>query len=330
MDWLDVLAAGLLATVGPITAAYAISASGLNLQFGYAGLLNFGHVAFMLVGAYGLAITVDLGGPMWLGIPVGILAAVLLGLLMGLPTLRLRADFFAITSIAVAEVIRLVVRSRWAAPLTGGVFGIQGFADPFYELNPFGPSTLYGFGRFVVTGRTLWVMLVGWTTVVLVTLLIARLIKSPWGRVLKAVREDEDATRSLGKNVFAYKLQALMIGGAIASLSGILLAIEQQNVHPDAYLPLVTFIMYVIVILGGAGTILGPIVGAAMFNFLFFAIDEFTSQAQANIGFLGDLLTPAQAGQIKLVMVGVALMLLMIYRPQGLLGTREESLIDAR
>ena len=183
----------------------------------------------MLVGAYGMAITVDLGGPLWLGVIVGILTAALLGFLLGLPTLRLRADYLAITTIAAAEVIRLVVRSSRAQPLTNGVFGIQGFADFFFDLNPFPPAEIYGIGSLVVTGRKLWVMIVGWTIAVLMTLLVRRLINSPWGRVLKAIREDEDATTSLGKNVFAYKLQALMIGGAIGGIAGMLLAVEQQN-----------------------------------------------------------------------------------------------------
>lgn len=330
MDWGAILVDGILATIGPLTAAYAISAIGLNLQFGYAGLLNFGHVAFMLVGAYGTAITVDLGGPLWLGVIVGILLSALLGLLLGFPTLRLRADYLAITTIAAAEAIRLIVRSSWAQPLTNGVFGIQGFADPFFNLNPFPPSKLYGIGSLVVTGRKLWVMLVGWALVALLTLLIRRIIKSPWGRVLKAIREDEDATTSLGKNVFSYKLQALMIGGAIAGIAGILLAVEQQNVTPNAYLPKITFILYVIVILGGAGTILGPIVGAVAFQFMFFTIDALMIEAQANIGWVGDLLSPAAAGQVKLVLVGVGMMVLMIFRPQGILGSREEALIDER
>ncbi|MEA3501179.1 MAG: branched-chain amino acid ABC transporter permease [Actinomycetota bacterium] len=330
MDWAGILIDGVLATIGPVTAAYAVSAIGLNLQFGYAGLLNFGHVAFMLVGAYGTAITVDLGGPLWLGVIVGVVLATLLGLLLGLPTLRLRADYLAITTIAAAEVIRLLVRSSWAQPLTNGVFGIQGFADSFFDLSPFPASQLYGIGSLVVTGRKLWVMLVGWTLVVLLTLLIRHLIRSPWGRVLKAIREDEDATLSLGKNVFAYKLQALMIGGGIAGISGILLAIEQQNVTPDAYLPKVTFILYVIVILGGAGTILGPVIGAIVFQFLFFTIDALMATAQAEVDFVGNILSPSAAGQVKLVLVGVGLMLLMTFRPQGILGNREEVLIDER
>ena len=324
MDWGQILVSGILAMVGPITAGYALSAIGLNLQFGYSGLLNFGHVAFMLVGAYGVGITVQAGGPLWLGIAVGVGAAALLGLLLGIPTLRLRADYFAITSIAVAEVIRLVVRSSSAAPVTGGVFGIQRFANDFYTLNPFSATTLYGSGPLVITGRTLWLMVVGWALVLLAILFVRRLINSPWGRVLKAIREDEDATSSLGKHVFAYKLQALVIGGAIAGLAGILFALDQQNIHPDNYQTAITFQLYVMVILGGAGTIWGPLLGGALFSFLFFSTDALFGRLQANVDWIGQLLTPADAGLIKYILVGVVLMLLMAFRPQGLLGRSGE------
>jgi branched-chain amino acid transport system permease protein len=323
MDWSAILAAGVLAAIGPATAGYALSAIGLNLQFGYAGLLNFGHVAFMLVGAYGAAMTVEFGGSLWLGLVVGIAAAVLLGLLLGIPTLRLRADYFAITSIAAAEVIRLLVRSSWAQDLTGGAFGLQGFADEFHALNPFPPTALYELGPLAVTGRALWVILVGWVLVILTTVFIARLINSPWGRVLKAIREDEDATRSLGKDVFAYKLQALMIGGALAGLSGIYFAVDQQSIDPDTYVPPITFIVYVMVILGGAGTIWGPVIGAAAFNILFYATDELMARLQANVDWIGAIVSPADAALVKYVLVGVALMLLIVFRPQGLLGSRE-------
>jgi branched-chain amino acid transport system permease protein len=329
MDWMQILAAGVLAMIGPVTVGYALGAIGLNLQFGYAGLLNFGHVASMLVGAYGTAMTVEFGGPLWLGILVGISAAVLLGLLLGIPTLRLRADYFAITSIAVAEVIRLVVRSSAAGPVTGGVFGIRGFAGEFQSLNPFTPTELYGFAPFVLTGRTLWVVVVGWALVVLSTLFIARLINSPWGRVLKAIREDEDATRSLGRNVFAYKLQALMIGGGITALAGILFALDQQSVQPDAFQPRITFMLFVMVILGGAGTIWGAVLGTALFNFLFYTTDALTARLQANVDWIGAVISGPEAGLIKYVLVGIAMILLMVFRPQGLLGSREEGRADA-
>lgn len=330
MDLIAILRDGVLAMIGPVTAAYAIAAISLNLQFGYTGLLNFGQVAFVMVGAYGTAITVELGGPLWLGVIVGVLTAVLLGALLGLPTLRLRADYLAITTIAAAEVLRLLVRSSWAEPLTNGVFGIQAFADDFWDLNPFPGGEVFGFGSWLVTGRRLWVMIIGWLLVLFFILLTKRLINSPWGRVLKSVREDEDATRSLGKDVFSYKLQSLMIGGAIGAVAGILLAVEQQNVTPDAYLPNLTFILYVMVILGGAGTIMGPVIGALVFQFVFFTFDAFMASAQSDVDWLGAIITPAEAGQIKLVLVGVGLMLLMIFRPQGILGDPDEVTLDGR
>ena len=114
MDIGGIFIDALRAAIGPVAAAYAVSAIGLNLQFGYTGLLNFGHVGFMMVGAYGMAITVDFGGSLWLGILVGILAAVVLGLILGVPTLRLRADYLAIVTISAAEILRLLVRSSWA------------------------------------------------------------------------------------------------------------------------------------------------------------------------------------------------------------------------
>ena len=116
MDIVKILIDAGRAAVGVPAAAYALSAIGLNLQFGYTGLLNFGHVASMLVGAYGMAITVDMGGSMWLGIPVGILAAVVLGLLLGFPPLRLRADDLAIVTIAAGDILRLTVTTEQQRP----------------------------------------------------------------------------------------------------------------------------------------------------------------------------------------------------------------------
>ncbi len=326
MGWSEIFIDALVASIGPVAAAYALSAIGLNIQFGYAGLLNVGHVAFMLTGAYGLAITVDAGGSFYLGILVGILASIVLGLILGAPTLRLRADYLAIVTISAGEILRLVVRSSWAEPVTNGVFGIQRFANDFFDLNPFEVNKRYGIGDFQFQGRQLWVMTVGWSLVLLAALLTKRLIGSPWGRALRGVREDEDAVRSLGKNVFLLKLQALMLGGVFAGLGGMLLVIEQQSVTPDAFLPRITFFLYVIVILGGAGTIWGPVLGAIVFQFLFFFFDGFMSDAQ-EAGWFGDALDATDAQQVKLVLVGVGLMALMAFRPQGFFGDRDEQLV---
>ncbi len=330
MDWTNIFFHGVLAALGPAGAAYALSAIGLNLQFGYAGLLNFGHVAFMMAGAYGTAITVDAGGSLWLGIVVGVVAGAGLGLLLGIPTLRLRADYLAIVTISIGEIMRLVARSGFAEPFTGGVFGIQAFANQFFDLNPFSPGARYGWGQFVFQGRALFVSLVGWALVGIGLLITWKLIRSPWGRVVRAVREDEDAARSLGKNVFLYKLQALMLGGGFGAIAGALLAIEQQNVNPNSFEPKVTFFLYVIVIVGGAGTILGPVVGALIFQFLFFFFDSFMASAQQQGWFNWAGFDATDAAQVKLVLVGVGLMALMAFRPQGLFGSKEEMLIGDR
>lgn len=329
MDWGESFINAILAGTGPVAIAYAISALGLNLQFGYTGLLNFGHVAFMMVGAYGTAITAELGASLWLAIPVGILAAVVLGLILGLPTLRLRADYLAITTIAAAEVLRLVIRSSWADPVTGSVFGIQGFADEFFALNPFTSSAVYSLGPFDVTGRRLWVMVVGWTLAIVLILIVRRLLRSPWGRLIRAIREDEDAVRSLGKNVFARKLQVLTLGGALASIGGILLAVEQQNVVPQSFLPITTFMLYVIVILGGAGTVWGPLVGAMLFQFIFFFFDTMMRNAQANVSWVNAFISEAGAAQVRFVLVGLGLVALLAFRRQGLLGNRQEAVFGA-
>jgi neutral amino acid transport system permease protein len=325
MDLAEIFLDAAVAALGPIAAAYALAAIGLNLQFGYAGLLNFGHVAFMMAGAYGLAVTVDAGGSFWLGLLVGIALSTALGALMGGPTLRLRADYLAIVTISAAEILRLLARSGWAEPVTNGVFGIQRFAGRFFDFNPYGPNERYGVGDFTFQGRQLWVMTVGWVLVAVVLVVVHRAIHSPWGRMLRAVREDEDAAAAVGKNVFLLKMQSLMIGGAIAGLGGMLLVIEQQSVSPDAFRPRVTFFLYVIVILGGAGTIYGPVIGAIVFQFLLFFFDGFMSSAQAE-GWFGDVLDASDAQQLKLVLVGVGLMALMIARPQGFFGRRAEQL----
>lgn len=328
MDIGDVLFDSLRTAFGPIAAAYALAAVGLNLHFGYTGLLNFGHVAFLMTGAYGTAITVDQGGPLWLGVLVGVAAAVILGLLFGLPTLRLRVEYLAIVAIAAGEVLRVIVRGGGEDSLTRGVFGIQGFAGGFFDLNPFGDGR-YGWGRFSYSERGLWVLVVAWGLALLATALVYLLIRSPWGRVLRAIREDEDAARSLGKNVFVYKLQSLVIGGVIGALAGMVLAIDRQSVRPDSYVPVITFAIFAIVILGGPGSRLGPIVGSIVYWFLIQFADRFLREA-IDAGWISEtIIDSTDVGAVRFMLVGLLLILLMVFRPQGILGRREEVLLDA-
>lgn len=323
MDFTAIIGNGLRSAFGPEAAIYALAAIGLNVHYGYTGLLNFGQVGFMLVGGYGLAITVTtFGGPYWLGILVGLLAAVVLSLLLGLPTMRLRADYFAITTIAAAEILRFLVRSAPATDITGGVFGLQGFANRFYQFNPI-PRGRYGFGLFSYTHLRLWVAIVTWILVLLATLLVWRLMRSPWGRVIRSIREDEDAARSLGKDVFSYKMQSVLLGGLLGGLAGIMFVTAPNAANIDSFLPQITFYAYTILILGGAASTIGPIVGAVLFWFLFSAIDAFLRQA-ATAGPLSDILATEAIGAIRIALVGIGLMLLMIFRPQGIFGSKRE------
>jgi branched-chain amino acid transport system permease protein len=174
----------------------------------------------------------------------------------------------------------------------------------------------------------LWIAFVGWALVAVFTILVSLLVSSPYGRVLRSIREDEDASRSLGKNVFSYKLQSLVIGGAIAAFGGIVIAVERGSVTPDTYLPVGTFIAYAVLILGGPATRMGPIVGAILYWFLISFTDGFLRES-IDTGWI-KFIDETDIGAVRFMLVGLALMLLMIFRPQGILGKREEVMLDAR
>ena len=330
MDWSLIINNALRAAVGLDTVVFALAAIGLNVHFGYTGLLNFGQAAFLGVAGYGLAISVaTFGLPTLVGVAIGLAGAVVLALLLGAPSLRLRADYLAIVTIAAAEIVRLVFRSVSLAEYTGGSDGLGRFAEGFYSINPY-PRGQYGFGPFSYSEREAWVLTIGWILVVLSSLLVWLLMRSPWGRVLKAIREDEDAVRSLGKNVYSYKLQSLVLGGVLGCLAGFVTAWGNAVVQPDFFGTETTFYTYTIVILGGAARVLGPVVGAAIFWLLLSLTDTALREAKG-AGYISDsIMTDFQVGQVRFMLVGLGLMLLMIYRPQGLFGDRRELALDAR
>ena len=330
MDWGQILTNALRASVGIDAILYALAAIGLNVHFGYTGLLNFGQAAFLAVAAYGMAsIVASVGLSLWLGVLVGLAAAVVLALLLGVPTLRLRADYLAIVTIAAAEIVRLLVRATSLRDVFGGSDGLQAFSQDFFAINPY-PTGSYGVGALQFNARETWVITVGWSLVALSCLIVAGLMRSPWGRVLKAIREDEDAVRSLGKNVYAYKLQSLVIGGVLGCLGGFVFALGQSSVNPDTYGTETTFFAYTVLLLGGAARVLGPVVGAILFWVMLSLTDNVLNQA-INAGYISpDLMSSTQVGQVRFMLVGLALMLLMIYRPQGIFGDRREIALDAR
>jgi branched-chain amino acid transport system permease protein len=330
MDWTRIIVNALEASIGLQTVVFALAAIGLNVHFGYTGLLNFGQSGFLAVAAYGMGVTVqsfDL--PLWLGIVLGLVAAVLLALLLGIPTLRLRADYLAIVTIAAAEIIRLTVRSVTFEETFGGSDGRQSFSADFYALNPY-PEGDYNIGSFGFNERQMWVLTVGWILVGLSCLVVYLLMRSPWGRVIKAIREDEDAVRSLGKNVYAYKMQSLIIGGVLGCLGGFIYGLGQNSIQPDIFGTDTTFFAYTILILGGAARVAGPVVGAMIFWVLLSLTDNVLNEA-IDAGYVSSsIINNTQVGQFRFMLVGLGLMLLMIFRPQGIFGDRKEIALDAR
>jgi neutral amino acid transport system permease protein len=330
VDFVQIIENALRAAVGLEAVVYALAAIGLNVHFGYTGLLNFGQAGFLAVGAYGVGISVSYyGWSLWTGVFVGILAAVVLALVLGIPTLRLRADYLAIVTIASSEILRLVFRSVTFGDITGGSTGINSFANAFYRLNPLDPGR-YGFGPLRFSANGTWVLIVGWGLVALCTLLVFLLMRSPWGRVLKSIREDEDAATSLGKNVFVYKMQSLVLGGVIGALGGMVFVIANQSVQPDNFGTPITFFAYAALILGGTARVLGPIVGSMIFWALLSFTDNFLRQAVREDVIPSWFMSGTQVGQVRFMLVGLGLMLLMVFRPQGIFGDRREIALDVR
>ena len=330
MDWHGIFTQSLQQGLGPTAIVYCLAAIGLNVHFGYTGLLNFGQAGFMAVAGYALASSVATWGlSFWAGIVIGLLLTVVLALLLGVPTLRLRADYLAIVTIAAAEIIRQVVGSVTLLEWFGGLDGLQNFNDSFASLNPF-DKTMGIDG--VVTWRPydFFVVCVGWTLVALSCLVVFLLMRSPWGRVLKSIREDEDAVRSLGKNVYAYKMQSLIIGGVLGCLGGFIYALGQASIQPDIFGTDTTFFAYTLLILGGAARVASPVVGAMIFWVILSLSDNVLNEA-IDAGYISkSVITTTQVGQFRFMIVGALLMALMIFRPQGIFGDRREIALDAR
>ena len=321
IDWIAIFSNAAQELISPTTAAYALAALGLAIHFGYTGLLNFGQAGFMALGAYGYAIsTLSFGFPVWASVLVGVGASVIFALILGIPTLRLRADYLAIVTIAAAEILRLIFTTNTFDAITGSASGLQGYKDGFAALNPIPPGT-YGFGPFTYNAYDWWIRIVGWTLVVVFALLTWLIMRSPWGRVIKGIREDEDAVRALGKNVYSYKMQSLIIGGVYGTLAGMIF-IMPRAVVPANYQTSLTFFIYAILLLGGAATILGPVIGSMIFWVLLSFFSGFVARA-VEAGWF-PFMTQVQAGQLRFILVGVAIMLLVVFRPQGIFGNKKE------
>ena len=330
MDFLFITQQTLSATIGVNTIIFALAAIGLNMHFGYTGLLNFGQAGFLAIGAYSVAVPViSFGLPLWVAFLIGIVNSVIFALILGIPTLRLRADYLAIVTIAAAEIVRQIARSASFNSTLGGSDGITGkFGEEFFALNPFKSGLNTPILRF--NGNDLWVVITGWTLVAFIVFLMWIMVNSPWGRLMRAIREDEDAVRSLGKNVYLYKMQSLIIGGVIGACGGFVYALSRQSVQPDNYGTALTFFAYTVLILGGAARVFSPVVGAMIFWFLIVFIEQVLRQGVSNDLIPDWLIGVNQVSQIRFMLMGIGLMLLMIFRPQGMFGDKKELALDAK
>lgn len=328
--WITLLQQLTETAIAPITAAYVIAAIGLNIHFGYTGLMNMGQAGFMLLGAYGFAITVINGGGFWLGVLVAIVACVVFAFVLGIPTLRLRGDYLAIVTICAAEIVRMVGRLSALADVTGGSTGLVGpeYRGAFTSLSilPPGTTQILWFSYPNTdpgSGNDWWTRLVAWALVAIALLFTWLAMRSPWGRVLKGIREDEDAVRSLGKSSYSYKMQALIIGGVLGGIAGILVVLP-ASVQPDGFGRPLTFNLWTIMLLGGAATIFGPLLGSIIFFVVRIAIVQIAGEYIP-----ASILNTQQTQWLSWVLIGVALMLLVIFRPQGILGNKKELSFNA-
>jgi branched-chain amino acid transport system permease protein len=303
---------------------YAIVGVGLQLNTGFTGIVNFGMAAFMAIGAYTMAILIIKAGfSFWLSLPCAMATSMLFGVLVGLPSLRLRADYFAIATIAMAEVVRLVAQN--ARGLTGGNQGL------FCDIN--NPSNCYtntwndlsnSINDFVTNfwsdpPSLLPLLIVVWVTLGIATFVLMRLQRAPWGRVLRAIREDEDAAQALGKNTLRFKLQSLAIAALLGSIAGFFLALDLRTVHPLDFEPLVTFFAFSVLILGGLGSYPGVAVGSVLFWFVL--------EGTRFIDLPDPPFTETRIAAVRLAITGLLLILLMAFRPQGLFGKRQEMVL---
>ena len=298
--------------VGVLAGIYAIFTLGLQLNVGYTGILNFGQAGFMAIGAYTTAIlVVRAGWSLWPAMAVSLVAAMGAGVLIGLPSLRLRADYFAIATIAFAEIVRYTAQN--ARGLTGGNQGLLGFDDAWLDVS----DTILGWLPASLEDQFLLpLLIVTWLAVIVLTGLLVALQRTPWGRVLRAIREDEDAARALGKNVLAYKLQSIALAAALGAVAGWFLALNLAFLNPESFEPLFTFLGFTILVLGG----LASYVGVAAGSLILWTLLEATR-------FLDLPLAAEKVAALRFIVVGVALILLVALRPQGILGNRREMVL---
>jgi len=307
-----------LVSLAIMAGIYAVFALGLNIQWGYTGLFNIGIAGFFCIGAYTSAMITTpmptgvyaqyvhqifgLNLPFVFGLLGAALVCGIVAMLIGIPTLRLGEDYLAIATLGIAETFRLIFNNEtW---LANGPRGLMGLPQPLHHLaEPRHYNYIY--------------LIIIVLTVVIIYLLIERAIRSPWGRVLRAIREDEVSASMSGKDIFNFKMQSLIFGAMVMGIGGALYAHYTKAISPSVFTPLYgTFIIWVMLMAGGSGNNKGAILGA----YVIWTIWIGTT-------FLTDFLPytlKARAPYIRFLIIGVLLEFILLYRPQGLLGEEKK------
>lgn len=285
-----------LVAVGTMVLIYALLAIGLNLQYGETGLINFGHVAFFALGAYTSSLLALRGWPLPLSFGAAAAVAALAAVPLGVAALRLREDYLAIVTLGFSETVRIVLQEE--KQITNGVQGVPGIPKLFAGLG--GSATAWA----ILLALLLTVAGAAWAT---------HLLKaSPFGRLLRAIRDNEAAVIALGKDPARYKIQVFMFGAALAGVAGAFYAHFITFISPEQFVPLVTFYVWMSVILGGVGSLRGALAGTLL-------LVAFLEGSR----FLRDLIpgvAEVQMASVRLAVVGLAIILFVLYRPQGLFG----------
>ncbi|MFN3987823.1 MAG: branched-chain amino acid ABC transporter permease [Rhodocyclaceae bacterium] len=291
--------------MGILIGVYALLALALNIHWGFTGLFNAGIAGFFAVGAYVSAILTGipaagrLGGfemPVLIGWLGAMIAAAAIAWPIGRICLRLRSDYLAIATIGVAEIIRLVIKSEdW---LTGGPRGITGIPRPFGDLDYMASQAAYLALVVAVVAVVYWA--------------VERQLHAPWGRMMRAIRDNEAAAAAMGKHVEKRRLEAFIFGSALMGLAGALFVHFNRSITPEAIDPMIaTFLIWIMLILGGSGNNRGAILGAVVIWLIWSLSELFTDRLPADVA--------TQAKYVRIFVVGLMLQLVLRFRPEGIL-----------
>lgn len=290
-----------------LAAIYGVFSLGLQINIGYTGIYNFGQVGFMAIGAYSMAtLVVKAHLSFWLALPIASGITVIFAFALGLLGLRLRSHYFAIATISFAEIARYVIQNLH---VTGGTLGLLGFATDWMHISAWMSNRLHlGPSYYLVP-----LLIVSWALFLLAVVAVRLLLHTPWGRVLRGIREDEDAVRALGKHTLVFKMQSLAVAAFLGSLSGYLLALYLNYLSPDAFTSDTTFIAYAMLVIAGLGSLMGIMLGALFIEFIL-----------EGTRFINLPLSDTRVASIRFIIIGLVLIVGMALRPQGLFGKRAE------